>query len=253
LRQWATFVLGFGTVHAPAPFQTFNLPESVITLALRRPKLVTSLDVVNKNDAMVKQADFLYQNAAEPALRELLLRSFDGDGAAYRAFLDQLTQHVRVFLRKRLYPLLDDVDDLVQEIVFAVHDARATYRQDEPLTAWTYAIARHKLTDYLRARSRRAALCITLDTADELASPSDTERADARHDIETMLKHLPQKQQVLIVGIKLCGLSIIEASQMTGWSEASVKSSLHRGMKRLTSRKQSLRPPRYRSVGKNSI
>ncbi|MFC0399118.1 sigma-70 family RNA polymerase sigma factor [Paraburkholderia rhizosphaerae] len=190
---------------------------------------------------MVNPADPSYQNPAEHALRALLLRALDGDCAAYRAFLDQLADHLHGYLRKRLYPLLDDVDDLVQEIVFAVHRARTAYRHDEPLTAWIYAIARHKLTDYLRARSRRSALQITLDTGYNLVCASGTERADAKRDVDMLLNRLPQKQRMLIIGVKLCGLSVIEAAQLTGWSEASIKASLHRGMKRLISRKQASR------------
>jgi RNA polymerase sigma-70 factor, ECF subfamily len=190
----------------------------------------------------------LQHTPAEHALRTLLQRSFDGDRAAYRAFLDELALHLHLYLRRRLYPLLDDIDDLVQEIMLAVHDARATYRWNEPLTAWVYAIARHKLTDYWRAKSRWAALHVTLDTGYEFHGPSETERADARRDIETMLKRLPRKQQMLIVWIKLQGLSVIETAQLTGWSQAAIKASLHRGMKSLTRRTQASRAPLRKRV-----
>ncbi|MDQ7981544.1 sigma-70 family RNA polymerase sigma factor [Paraburkholderia sp. SARCC-3016] len=192
---------------------------------------------------MVTSTDASQQNAVEHALRSLLKRSFDGDGAAYRAFLDALALHLHAYLRRRLYPLLDDIDDIVQEIMLAVHDARATYRWNEPLTAWVYAIARYKLADYWRAKSRWIALHQTLDTGYEFQGTSDTERADAKRDIETMLKRLPRKQQMLIVWIKLQGLSVIEAAQLTGWSQAAIKASLHRGMKSLTRRMDASRAP----------
>jgi RNA polymerase sigma-70 factor, ECF subfamily len=193
---------------------------------------------------MVTPTDASQQNAAEHALRSLLKRSLnDGDRAAYRAFLDALAPHLHAYVRRRLYPLLDDVDDLVQEIMLAVHDARATYRWDEPLTAWVYAIARYKLADYWRAKSRWAALYRLLDTDDALPGTSDTERADAKRDVETMLKRLPRKQQVLIVWIKLQGLSVIEAAQRTGWSQAAIKASLNRGMKSMTRRMEASRSP----------
>lgn len=192
---------------------------------------------------MVTPADASQQNAVEHALRSLLKRSLDGDRAAYRAFLDALALHLHAYLRRRLYPLLDDVDDLVQEIMLAVHDARATYRWNEPLTAWVYAIARYKLIDYWRTKSRCAALHRLLDIDDALHGTSDTERADAKRDVETMLKRLPRKQQVLIVWVKLQGLSVIEAAQRTGWSQAAIKASLDRGMKSLTRRMEASRLP----------
>jgi RNA polymerase sigma-70 factor, ECF subfamily len=200
---------------------------------------------------MATPTDALQQNPVEHALRTLLKRSFDGDRAAYRAFLDQLAPHVRLYVRRRLYPLLDDIDDIVQEIMLAVHDARATYRWNEPLTAWVYAIARYKLTDYWRAKSRWAAMHVVLDTGYEIDGTSETERADARRDIETLLKRLPRKQQMLIVWIKLHGLSVIEAAQLTGWSQAAVKAALHRGMKTLTRRMEASRAPSAASASRH--
>jgi RNA polymerase sigma-70 factor, ECF subfamily len=192
---------------------------------------------------MATPADASQQNAVELALRALLKRSFDGDRAAYRAFLEALALHLHTYLRRRLYPRVDDIDDLVQEIMLAVHDARAAYRWSEPLTAWVYAIARYKLTDYWRAKSRWTALHRMLDSGYELDDTPDTERADAKRDIDTMLKMLPRKQQVLIVSIKLQGLSVVEAAQRTGWSQAAIKASLHRGMKSLTRRMEASRAP----------
>jgi len=97
-------------------------------------------------------------SGVEERLRALFVRGLDGDAAAYRAFLDGLTAHLRGFLRKRIYYLQDDIEDVVQEILLAVHNSRHTYRPDEPLTAWVHAIARYKLVDFLRRRSGREAL-----------------------------------------------------------------------------------------------
>lgn len=83
----------------------------------------------------------------EERLKGLFLRGLDGNAAAYQAFLCDLTGHLRGFLRKRLFYLQDDVEDLVQEILLAVHNGRHTYHPDQPLTAWVHAIARYKLAD----------------------------------------------------------------------------------------------------------
>jgi RNA polymerase sigma-70 factor, ECF subfamily len=193
---------------------------------------------------MVKQPDLTHQRSVECTLQPLLVQSRNGDNAAYRTFLKKLADYLRLFLRKRLYPFLDDVDDLVQEIVFAVHGKRATYRPEEPLTAWIHAIARYKLADYLRARSRRAALQDSLDAHYEPSCMLDTERTDAERDVETILSCLPHKQRFLIICIKLRGLSIVEAATLTGWSESAIKVGLHRGMKRLTARMRVPQAPR---------
>ena len=64
---------------------------------------------------------------AEGVLRDLFLRGLDGDNAAYHRFLAQLSAHLRAFLGKRLFGWPDEVEDLVQECLLAIHNQRATY------------------------------------------------------------------------------------------------------------------------------
>ncbi|TAL99736.1 MAG: sigma-70 family RNA polymerase sigma factor [Paraburkholderia sp.] len=169
----------------------------------------------------------------EERLRALFVRGLDGDTAAYQAFLADLSAHLRGFLRKRLFALQDDVEDLVQEILLAVHNGRATYRRDQPLTAWVHAIARYKLTDFFRARARREALQIPLDEELEIFATSDTEAADASRDLSKLLEQLPDRQRLPILHVKLQGLSVTETAKLTGLSESAVKIGVHRGLKAL--------------------
>ena len=80
-------------------------------------------------------------NATEERLREALVRALAGDAAAYHRFLGELGPHLRAFFRKRLARAPDEVEDLVQETLLAVHNQRHTYDPDQPLTAWVHAIA----------------------------------------------------------------------------------------------------------------
>src|ERR1700722_17430853 len=107
---------------------------------------------------MNRTTDITAAQAKEAHLRTLFLRGLDGDGAAYRQFLAELGAHLRGFLRRRLHDGASDIEDLVQEILLAIHNGRHTYRAEEPLTAWIHAIARYKLTDYFRGRARHDAL-----------------------------------------------------------------------------------------------
>ena len=89
----------------------------------------------------------------EQRLHALLLQGLAGDAAAYHRFLKALTAHLRAYFRKRLFQRPDEVEDLVQETLLAVHNQRHTYRTDQPLTAWVHAISRYKLIDWLRANA----------------------------------------------------------------------------------------------------
>jgi RNA polymerase sigma-70 factor (ECF subfamily) len=175
-------------------------------------------------------------NMVEEGLRGLLLAALGGDAAAYREFLQTLSGHLRAFLRRRLHHLPDDVEDLVQETLLAVHNQRHTYRPDEPLTAWVYAIARYKLVDLLRARASRDALNAPLDEEMVIFAASDTEAREAKCDLGGLLATLPERQRVPIELVKLGGLSVAEAAQQTGMSESAIKVGIHRGLKALAAR-----------------
>jgi len=177
------------------------------------------------------------QLAVEARLKTLLLAGLDGDERAYRQFLDALSTRLRAYVRKRLFHLHDDVEDIVQETLLAIHNARHTYRASEPLTAWVYAIARYKLMDFLRMRSRHDAFNEPLDDYVELFASADEEPAnDAKRDIDVLLEQLPDKQRLPIVHVKLQGLSVAETAQLTGLSESAVKVGIHRGLKALAAR-----------------
>src|SRR6202020_3528073 len=90
----------------------------------------------------------------EERLRSLMLQTLARCAVAYRMFLDELTARLRSYLRRRLGGLPDEVEDLLQELLLAVHNKRHTYDPKQPLTAWAQAITRYKLVDLLRRRSR---------------------------------------------------------------------------------------------------
>src|SRR5579862_7456052 len=139
----------------------------------------------------------------EAALRALFLKGLAGDATAYRAFLQQLTLHLRSFLGKRLFGWPDDVEDLVQECLLAMHNQRHTYHSDQPLTAWVHAIARYKMIDLLRAKSSREDLHDPLDDDLAVFADSDTDASDARRDLASLLETLPDRQRLPIEHVKL--------------------------------------------------
>ena len=65
-------------------------------------------------------------NDKETRLRGLMVSSLGGDAAAYHTFLKELSIFLRGFLRRRLTGLPDEVEDLVQETLLAVHNKRHT-------------------------------------------------------------------------------------------------------------------------------
>lgn len=172
----------------------------------------------------------------EIRLRGLMLQGLEGDAAAYHQFLKALSAHLRAYFRKRLFKRPDEVEDLVQDTLLAVHNQRHTYRTDQPLTAWVHAIARYKLIDLLRARASGESLNVPLDNELALFAASDTEAREAKRDLDMLLAGLPDRQRLPIVHVKIEGLSVVEAAQLTGMSESAIKIGVHRGLKALAAK-----------------
>jgi len=173
----------------------------------------------------------------EPRLREWLIAAQGGDAAAYAAFLRETATLLRPFFRRRLAQLPDEVEDLVQETLLAVHNKRHTYDPAQPVTAWMYAIARYKLVDLLRARSSREALHDPIDEElPELGSEAAPAAHEAQRDLRVLLAQLPDKQRLPIQYVKIDGLSVEETARLTGLSPSAVKVGVHRGLKVLSAR-----------------
>jgi len=175
-------------------------------------------------------------NAGEDRLKDLLVRGLAGDAPAYRGFLQELSAHLRAFLRKRLARLPDEVEDLVQESLLAVHNQRHTYDAGQPLTAWVHAIAKYKLVDLLRRRESRDLLTDPLDDELDVLSSADADAAEAHRDLGKLLEQLPDRQRLPIVHMKLEGRSVAETMRLTGMSESAVKVGVHRGLKALAAK-----------------
>jgi len=140
----------------------------------------------------------------EQELRGLLLAGLDGDASAYRVFLQRLSTLLRGYFRRRLQRLPDEVEDLVQDTLMAVHAQRHTYRPGDPDNS----------------------------TAEWLVAPED-EAADSKRDIGRLLETLPDHQRLPIQHTKIEGLSVAETARLTGMSESAVKVGVHRGIKAL--------------------
>jgi RNA polymerase sigma-70 factor (ECF subfamily) len=172
-------------------------------------------------------------SANEDELRAAFAAGLAGHTDAYRNCLQQLSGHLRAYLRRRLPQLPADVEDLVQETLIAIHNQRHTYDPAQPLTPWVHAIARYKLVDFLRRRSLRDALHDSLDDVTELAQASETEAADARRDLDRLLERLPPTQRTLVLRLKVDGASLAEVARVSGMTETAVKVAVHRALKKL--------------------
>lgn len=158
----------------------------------------------------------------------LMGRAQSGDAAAYRQLLGELATLVERYLRARLGGH-DFLEDCVQEVLLAVHEARHTYDGRRPFRPWLFAIVRHKAADALRraqVRGRHLA-------AHEPGVEPQVDGPDASLDTGRLLAALPDGLRQALTLTKISGLSTAEAAQTLKISESALKVRVHRAVARL--------------------
>jgi RNA polymerase sigma-70 factor (ECF subfamily) len=83
-----------------------------------------------------------------------MVRVQSGDQDAYRVLLDDVAQVLRGFLRRRVADS-NEVDDVLQDVLMAMHRARHTFDPMRPVEPWLFAIARTVTIDHARRRASR--------------------------------------------------------------------------------------------------
>jgi len=119
--------------------------------------------------------------SSEQKLRSLMCAGLDGDADAHHRLLVDLSHRLRGYFRSRLLQFnrgSTEAEDLVQEVLLAVHTRRDTYDRSQLFTPWLYAIARYKLLDYLR-RTKVSFRDIPADDAEDLIAQNDLDGVES--------------------------------------------------------------------------
>lgn len=165
-----------------------------------------------------------------------LLRAANaGDSAAYGRLLRELAPVLRAFVRRLLARGGGaEAEDVVQDILLAIHLKRQTWIETAPVTPWLFTIARHKTIDALRRRGRHIDVPID-DFAEVLATDSDEPDLAGVY-IERQLGSLPEGQRKVVQAIAVAGDSISEAAEKLMMTQGAVRVALHRGLAAVAAR-----------------
>jgi RNA polymerase sigma-70 factor, ECF subfamily len=165
------------------------------------------------------------------SLDEAMDRYARGEDGVFDELYRQGAPRVRGFLI-RLCSNLALAEDLTQDAFLRIHLARGSFAAKAAALPWMLAIARNAFLDHTRRENvRRTAREQGSGTAERLPpeAPPDT-RGDevlaARETLEIVrraLDRMPIRQREAFVLLRFEGLSVNEASQVLGATEAAVK------------------------------
>lgn len=165
----------------------------------------------------------------------LMRRAQEGDQDAYRRLLYAVRPYLRAVATRFLRDP-HDAEDAVQDILMTLHTIRHTYDPDRPFRPWLAGIARNRLLDRLRGRTKIAAREIALALEHETFAAPDANTESAAWNnpaLAAAMRDLPAGQRQAIELLKLRELSLKEAALASGMSIAALKVAVHRGMKSL--------------------
>lgn len=161
-----------------------------------------------------------------------------GDAQAYERFLTEFATSLRRIVGLRLTMLglgAAETEDIIQEVLIAVHSRRDRWDTARPLIPWLNAITRYKMIDAARRLRRDARVRIELseDEWGNLADHAETTSAAGAADVERLLDNLPAGQKSVAHAIGIEGASPRETAERLGTTEGAVRVAFHRAIKTL--------------------
>lgn len=167
----------------------------------------------------------------------LMRSAMSGDSAAYHRLLKAITPVLRAAARRGLARAgqgVDQAEDIVQDILLAVHLKRHTWDANAAFAPWLFAIARNKLIDTLRRRGRR--IFVNIDDFSETLADPPAEETASPGEVAAQLKTLPPRQRDVLQSIAVESASIKDTAKKFAMSEGAVRVALHRGLTSLTAK-----------------
>lgn len=151
----------------------------------------------------------------------------EGDPDAYRALLDDIRPALLSVLR-RWTADRDELQDLTQEALLALHRARHSFDPSRPFEPWLFSIVRYVAMSDRHRRMRRVSWEVLDEEIEERSSAPDLNPEAGLGD---MLARLPTSQREAFTLLKLDGLSVDEAARQAGTTVGALKVRAHRAYK----------------------
>jgi RNA polymerase sigma-70 factor (ECF subfamily) len=151
-----------------------------------------------------------------------------GNQNSYAQLLTDIAPLLQGFIFNRLGAGADN-EDILQEVLMAVHKALHTFNSDRSFKNWLFAIADYKIKDYLRVYYRtHANKKVDIEKIDSLPVNPVTNPASSSELAYELLEKLPETQKKILFMMKIQGYSVKQVAGFMNMSESAVKVSAHR-------------------------
>jgi len=164
---------------------------------------------------------------------ELVAGVLRKDRKATAEFVARYADALYSYVRSRLAPQYEHVEDLVQEVFLTSWQSLSQYRGAGPLQAWVMGIARHKVEDYYRERLRAPESIEEADLEpDKSTSVAEMyrllEQDELRKNTQRVLAALPEQYRLVLLWRYWERTSAREMALQTGKTEKAIERLLAR-------------------------
>jgi RNA polymerase sigma factor (sigma-70 family) len=159
---------------------------------------------------------------------------------------------LRNFIRRRVANA-SEAEDILQDVFYELVEAYRMMKPVEQVTAWMFRVARNRIIDLFRRKTREAARMEPDSQSDGEAQsleellPSPDAGPDSAYvrkmlleELEDALEELPEEQREAFVGHELMGYSFKEMAEQTGVGVNTLLSRKHYAIQHLRERLQSI-------------
>ncbi len=174
---------------------------------------------------------------------QIVRKVLEGDVNAFETLVVEYEKNVYA-ITQRMTGNAEDAADMTQETFIKAYNSLSSFRGDSKFSVWLYRIATNVCLDFLRSRSRKPTVSLSmedddgeemqLDIADESQSPEMLlERGLTRDAVRRGLNALPPDYKQILLLREIQGLSYDEISDVLDLEVGTVKSRIFRARKRL--------------------
>lgn len=176
----------------------------------------------------VEAAAAVAEREAVRAADEAMARYADGHDQSFDAIFLIVAPRLLRFLR-RLCGREELAQDLLQETLLKMHQARGAFRPGAAVLPWSYTIARNAFLDSARSRKRAP---VSLTSPEEGGPPEPAVGADAESSVlareaaravQRALAAMTDARREAFVLLRFEGMSVADAAEILGASENAVK------------------------------
>lgn len=165
-------------------------------------------------------------------LRDLMVRYQQADGDAAAELVRRLSPMLLRFLAGP-QQTRHHAEDMLQDCWLRIHRARKSYRPENPVLPWIFAIARHTRVDGYRRTSQVDQREMFSENLEAVSPAQQPEASDDGEELWHLVRQLPESQQEVVRMLKVVGLSLEETARATGTTVGAVKQKAHRAYRKL--------------------